>query len=85
MDGLCKCVTFFTHGCKECKKGNVQFLFLFDDCFAGIVCQQGIAPSIPQGGSVQKIEADINKTQLKLNKEILYKSAPIAIGANEDD
>lgn len=33
------------------------------------------APSIPQGGSTEKIETKINKTQLKLSKEISYKGA----------
>ena len=45
MDGICECVVVHPHGCKKCKTGNVQFLFLFDDCSAGIVCQQGVAPS----------------------------------------
>jgi len=47
VDGLCKRVVVYQDGCKKCKAGNVQFLFLFNDRFAGHVCQQGIASPQP--------------------------------------
>ena len=86
MDGICKCVIIHPDGCKECKKGNVQFLFLFNDCFAGLVCQQNVdltptsyARSFAGTPKERELEDCVFlnwiKRGLLLNKEILYKSA----------
>jgi hypothetical protein len=44
LDGVCKYYFIYKDGCEERQKSNVQFLFLFDDCVAGAVCGQGVAP-----------------------------------------
>jgi hypothetical protein len=43
MDGGSKHTVVCEDGCKECKNGNVQFLFLFNDSVAGVVCRQDSA------------------------------------------
>jgi hypothetical protein len=40
MDGVRKCNAADENECKECQNGNVQFLFLFDDCVAEFICRQ---------------------------------------------
>ena len=41
MDGVHEHPAIYKDGCKKCKRRNVQFLFLFNDCVTGIVCKQG--------------------------------------------
>ncbi len=42
MDGGCEHPVVYKDGREERKDGDVQFLFLFNDCAVGVVCRQGI-------------------------------------------